>query len=365
MSKRLKDVDSLRGIAILGVIAIHSIYNADSIVKINGGNSNSVLTALLNQGKYGVELFFFISGWLLNSLYNKTEGKELRKYWIRRLARIYPLWVIFIIIGIIRLQNLQVLNLDMPDLKNLTIFQFVCVVVLNLTFLTFVTANSWNTLVPGGWSIQSEILHYLLFWWLLKIKWNNLVAIYILLGTLTFISQFIKEGTVNNFIYNLIQSWIRLNLFSTIVYFLLGMAYSKILGNKFKINRKSALSFKNLLAALVFLSLPLNFGHNSIAIIFIISSVYIVKISPQKLLRILSKIGKYSYFIYFSHFVVIDGIYDFYSTQTIIQSYETSQMLMFLIFFSLSLGLSFIMGHFSFRFIEYPIINSARKLTGK
>ena len=363
MNTRLRDVDALRGIAIIGVVSIHSIYNADAIVKLNGGTNNSILTAALNQGKYGVELFFFISGWLLNSLYNNSQNRRLKIYWIRRLARIYPLWVLFIIISTIRLHSTEIYRLDVPEIQGLSLFQFISIVLLNLTFLTFISATSWNTLVPGGWSIQSEIAHYLFFWRLIKIKWESLVKIYILIGISTFLAQFIKKDLVNNFLFDVIQSWLRLNLFSTIVYFLIGIGYSKLLSGEIKFHLAFLVKPMNFIALTVFLILPLNFGHNSVAVVFILLCLLVVRNSPKILLKFLEKIGKYSYFIYFFHFIMVTVLFNFFSTKSNLPVNEASQILMFLLFFSISLGLSFFVGAFSFKVIENPIISVARRYT--
>lgn len=363
MNTRLKDVDALRGIAIIGVVSIHSIYNADAVVKFHGGTNNSVLTAALNQGKYGVELFFFISGWLLNSLYNNSQNKHLKIYWVRRLARIYPLWLLFIIISTIRLNSTEIFRLDIPEIHGLSLFQFISIVLLNLTFLTFISATSWNTLVPGGWSIQSEIVHYLFFWRIIKIKWESLIQIYILVGISTFLAQFVKKDSVNNFLFDVIQSWLRLNLFSTIVYFVIGIGYSKLLSSGVKLDKSSILKPMNLIALAVFLIQPLNFGHNSAAAVFIFLCLLVVRKSPKILLRLLEKIGKYSYFIYFFHFILVTVLFNYLSSKSSLPTNEPSQILMFLLFFLFSLGLSFFVGAFSFKFIENPIIQVARRYT--
>jgi peptidoglycan/LPS O-acetylase OafA/YrhL len=359
MNSRIKNVDALRGLAILGVISIHSIYNADAVVKSNGGETNAILTSMLNQGKYGVELFFFISGWLLSSLYKTSNKGARRTYWIRRLARIYPLWGVFIIIGTLRIYSSDGFKLEIREFQEFSLVELLFTIFLHLTFLTFLSAAAWNTLVPGGWSIQSEVLHYLMFWKITRTNKNLLLNIYILVGLCSFSIQFIKEESVNIFLYNLIQSWLRLNLFSTIVYFILGMVYSNLMQGKNIPEFKSYFNLKCCIAIIIFLNLPLNFGHNLIAIIFIAVSVFVVTYSPKIISSALSRIGKYSYFVYFFHFIVIDLLYEFYSTQTRI----SHQILMFFIFFSLATSISTFVGIFSYRFVEKPIMIYAKNRT--
>lgn len=52
-------LDVLRGLAIFGVVAVHSIQLTDNIVLQNKSNFFSWLIGL---GQYGVELFFFCRG---------------------------------------------------------------------------------------------------------------------------------------------------------------------------------------------------------------------------------------------------------------------------------------------------------------
>ncbi len=88
-------IDILRGIAIFAVVAVHVIANSNDVTySITGGKYMSeFFENTLNYGVYGVELFFFLSGWLLVSIYgiNKNQKFELGSYWKRRLARIMPL----------------------------------------------------------------------------------------------------------------------------------------------------------------------------------------------------------------------------------------------------------------------------------
>ena len=88
-------LDILRGIAIFGVVTFHTIQLTDEIVLIHAGQPKSIFTDFFNLGAYGVELFFVLSGWLLASIY-QTEGIIGKSYWVRRLAKIMPLWVIFL-----------------------------------------------------------------------------------------------------------------------------------------------------------------------------------------------------------------------------------------------------------------------------
>lgn len=85
----LKPLDGLRFFAFLAVFTHHFPGFAWPLVA-NG---------LHNRGWVGVELFFIISSFLffhlLNAEYEKTGAISAKRFYIRRLLRIYPLMVIF------------------------------------------------------------------------------------------------------------------------------------------------------------------------------------------------------------------------------------------------------------------------------
>ena len=85
-SKRIKTLDFLRGIAILGVIAIHTSQYIKPEVKI--------VELLAQAGKFGVQLFYFISALTMCYMWElrKGEKKLIKKFYIRRFFRIVPLF---------------------------------------------------------------------------------------------------------------------------------------------------------------------------------------------------------------------------------------------------------------------------------
>ncbi len=79
-------LNTLRGFAIIGVVAMHSMQVTDSL----GQKHVSVFVSEIVQlGKYGVEVFFFLSGWLLAALYGINKEPLPRSYAVRRSAKIF------------------------------------------------------------------------------------------------------------------------------------------------------------------------------------------------------------------------------------------------------------------------------------
>ncbi|CAN2173166.1 Acyltransferase 3 [Candidatus Nanopelagicaceae bacterium] len=98
-ANRNLQVDILRGLAILGVVAVHSVQVTNELIS---GKLSERLTYTLSLGKYGVELFFCISGFLLFSIYGLQTTSLPKSYLRRRAARILPLWIAFLVIGMAR-----------------------------------------------------------------------------------------------------------------------------------------------------------------------------------------------------------------------------------------------------------------------
>lgn len=89
-SKRYPEIDLLRGVACLMVVAFHYLYRGQQ-----GGwlmdQPVQWLGALASYGYLGVHLFFMISGFVI---FMSAEGVSTRDFFSSRVSRLYPvLWV--------------------------------------------------------------------------------------------------------------------------------------------------------------------------------------------------------------------------------------------------------------------------------
>lgn len=84
VNRYIKELDGLRGFAILAVVLVHLFPN------------------LLPGGFLGVDIFFVLSGFLITSLllkeYNQNQRIDLRGFYIRRVRRLLPALVAFLVI---------------------------------------------------------------------------------------------------------------------------------------------------------------------------------------------------------------------------------------------------------------------------
>jgi peptidoglycan/LPS O-acetylase OafA/YrhL len=148
-NNRLDYVDVLRGIAILGVIAVHtSLYGSFNVPNIG--------RTITGNGQYGVQLFYIASAFTLClSLRNRmnTEHKPLRNFFIRRFFRIAPMFYVAIFVyyfGFYRVLGISVMGSG-GSIPNL---------LAHFTFLHGFSPFWINTLVPGGWSVAVEVMFY-------------------------------------------------------------------------------------------------------------------------------------------------------------------------------------------------------------
>jgi len=94
-SERVKSLDGVRGLAILMVLIGHAVCPLPYYEQFW-----QVGKALASLGTYGVDLFFVLSGYLITNVLEKQKEMPgfIRAFWIRRAARIYPLYLAVLVI---------------------------------------------------------------------------------------------------------------------------------------------------------------------------------------------------------------------------------------------------------------------------
>jgi peptidoglycan/LPS O-acetylase OafA/YrhL len=155
----LPEVDGLRFVAIFSVVVIMHIpnylnekfYNNEFIPQ---GYWKSFSIA----GGHGVDLFFVISGFILSLPFakwriNKAKKVSLKKYYLRRLTRLEPPYVIALTIFFIA--NIWVLNT----------YSFKVLFPHFLTsaaYLHTIVYHSFSWILPVAWSLEVEVQFYIL-----------------------------------------------------------------------------------------------------------------------------------------------------------------------------------------------------------
>ena len=360
-------IDVLRGLAIAGVISVHVAQTT-----LQGGDAEqSLFFKVLSAGKYGVELFFIVSGFLLFKLYGRNKDKLSKAYYLRRITRIYPLWIFFLLLNvalaIILEKNGKKTYLSNFESTNVGVLYSI---ILGATFTLFVSSHLWSNVVPGGWSIQAEVAHYLIFPMLRRCKTLSILKSLILVNIITLImsSDFrLEKGFINDTkgISSFIDIWIRLSLFSTVGFFILGGALCKLF-NELSVAiflskillLPLGLKIAGMFYLVTFMCLPLPFGKTYEALIFItlaiILGILLNRWVPSR--KIMGIIGNYSYFIYFAHFLILD----FFKLWISDSPLGNLGLFLFPITYILTLFLSLVLAVPSMKFIEKPLMKLSR-----
>ena len=178
MDYRVKNLDGLRGLAILMVLAHHSNY----IFMLFQGNQDIVLNNIakaLSFGALGVNLFFLISGFVIfKSLENNSNLIFLKKRWLR----LFPSMLAISLFIILFTFDLDFQNRSVNNSSYLNILPgilFLEPLLLNKLFNIEVTSLSLVF-----WSIYVEVKFYLfifIFYYFFKSKSRHLIGICYLL----------------------------------------------------------------------------------------------------------------------------------------------------------------------------------------
>lgn len=94
------ELDSLRFLAFMGVFLYHCVPSEPAFYKGWPHAIVSLITATLTAGAFGVALFFALSAYLITNLLLREKEKrgtlDTRRFYIRRILRIWPLYFAFL-----------------------------------------------------------------------------------------------------------------------------------------------------------------------------------------------------------------------------------------------------------------------------
>ena len=102
------ELDGLRFIAFMMVYLFHGGIPQGIVSRLIG---RQAAWALRENGGFGVQLFFILSGYLIATLLLREEARfgriSLRAFWIRRILRIWPLYYLIVVIGFLVIPAIQ------------------------------------------------------------------------------------------------------------------------------------------------------------------------------------------------------------------------------------------------------------------
>ena len=359
-------LDFLRALAIISVVFVHSASYLDDHLKPIGSHLPPLLRLFTDLGAYGVPLFFVISGWLLQQIYG-AEPFRPRSYFARRFARIYPLWVAFLAVSF--LVPLLGLPTGISELlagqplgnwvRGATV-----IVLATMTFTLWISPDLWNRVVSGGWSIQAEVGHYLLFPWLRRLRGYQLVGALALLRMATSALNTAAPQLPIGVGRSLIEAWVRLGLSDTLVFFVAGMLACRWFTSRRRLGWFDLLSVILLAESLLLWVPDILLIPSKLVYIGVCLALTRLALMGGRNLPLIKAVGRYSYFVYYAHFFVLHAVVGVLLASGAIGVVAGSTwtaigvMLVLAVF---TLALSTLLGSFSWRFVEKPIIDWSRR----
>ncbi|MCG2633193.1 acyltransferase [Bradyrhizobium sp. WYCCWR 13023] len=339
-TERIDSLDFLRGIAISGVIAFHTlgIFHADAW-----------FTKPAAYGFFGVQLFFIVSALTMCTMWDRRRAEDhpALKFYVRRLCRIAgPFWIailLYLWLAPPGFSDDAPEGIGGPEVISSALF-------LHTLWVPWI-----NSIVPGGWSIGIEVLFYVFF--PLLIRANGAPRFYLLVGLMMYLtnvflvqpagvhllSAYANQVSVANFLDR--------QFFYQGPVFLIGIALYKQI---------KAASTDWLGMAIVIVWLLLAFFAKSVGFrgaspgfwlpVFSMALLAYAIISIGFSWKPLASLGGISYSVYLSHFAIlfcISAAFDWFSlSHTEVSSFFTALVLATLA--------SAVVGRFSRRLIEEP-----------
>lgn len=361
MSKfKFDNLDSIRTIAFFCVFLMHAFSSTvESVI-------NDPIFQFANSFReffnFGVPVFFVLSGFLISFLILKEQETSssfsIKKFYIRRILRIWPVYYMVIIFGFFIFPILRTYFLNMPTIENANFINY-------FFFLSNFDQISNNALPFGvglgpTWSVGVEEQFYLIWpvFLMLFPKRKFIYPIIVLMIVSIISSKFFnlaEQNTLFCFIY----------LTSGALFAYLSFYYMEFIHKIVSIN---SIWFIIAITVIIFL---IQYGVNSvfkipsvllIAIIIgysIVFQCFSGKLSLNKL-PLIERLGKYTYGLYLYHsicvFVIHTLMYD-------VIKVKENTITVVLISPVLSLFLSILISYCSYRFIESYFLSLKNKFT--
>jgi exopolysaccharide production protein ExoZ len=328
-------VQYLRAVAALGVVIAH-LY-----LQIEKTNYEGYWPHFLNAG---VDLFFVISGFIMWTTTSNRSMMPGEFYW-RRALRIVPLyWILTTVILIISLLVPSALQRGVFDPYHAVASYFFLPV-------THPVLSRTYPLLPAGWTLNYEMLFYLIFGLCLLIPVaQRLVVLVCTLLAIAIFGAVYDTGMVS------IEFWTSTIILEFAFGALIGRAYQ----NHFQL--PMAVCFALITAGVLLLNIFWrDYLENSrflvagipTAMIFC-GVIYLEKGYPLRHVRWLSGIGDSSYSLYLSHGIVLSAVGQAW------RMLGLGEILGLPLFIAISITLAIATGLVIYRFVERPLINAQR-----
>jgi peptidoglycan/LPS O-acetylase OafA/YrhL len=301
-----------------------------------------VHTTEVGFGRFGVQLFFVISGYLLGDFYLKQSKKQ---FLVHRALRLFPLAIFFIFMFYVK---------NMKHLYE---------VVLNLTLSQNLFWETYS--FPGGWSISTEwIFSIFLIYFLPKYK-NLLIHLFIFCCILQILSGgfvLFKNGGISNksVSRDIFYTWLNtINPFINLGFFISGILILMHKNKIYKVNNFILVTFP-----VIMILFDIKIGHFMFGWQIAIPALFLLTLKAstksKKFSEFISFIGKRTYGIFFCHFLVIrflDHLLNIQQYNFLTQSIYGRILNFFVVYFIALIG-----GMITYKLIEKPFLKMSKRI---
>jgi len=346
--KKFSYIELLRLFTSLSVVIYHyihffypfnSFYNPELKLDTTQLPFVFMLELIYEYGRYGVQMFWAISGFVFAYVYlDQLDKISSKDFLINRFARLYPLHLLTLIIVLgLQILSFQV-NGNFEIYKGNDLYHFI---------LHFFYINGWGFAKESSfnaptWSVSIELIIYFIFFisitFLDKFKIKFVVIVYLFLLLID------KNWAVKNFYLTSFFDCFRLFFSGILIYYL----YSKISNRLYLILVSIILIFLSLLGSFkLFIFFP--------ATILFLSALGTVK--NRKLGNFFQSSGDLTYALYLLHIptqIIIILAFGYFDMKEDIFYSE--------FFFIGYVGFVILISSISFRFYEKPLNNKLRKI---
>jgi peptidoglycan/LPS O-acetylase OafA/YrhL len=361
-------VDALRGIAILGVLLVHS-----------GGRvelADGVSRQLVLEARFGVQLFYMVSAFTLYLSLDSRAESGFRAFFVRRFFRLAPMYWVAVALFCIYTRGLGAPTSWAGE------YHFTWQdTVANLLMIHGLIPTAINSVVPGGWSVGVEWLFYALLP-LIYIGVRNVGSALIVTGLAIALSQIAHYSVVHwldttGMAWGLVatkqqvSSFMLFYVLRQLPCFMFGViAYYLMFPGNAQPARRWAMVVALLLWVFILGSFATNLGLFAVGKLaheYVLSGIYLVVFFLMRqlghaswIIRPLGYLGRVSYSIYLLHFLVLNIL-----TEQVGLKFLTGGKDSLLVTFTACLLTTALLAHGTFHFIERPAIVLGRKLVAR
>lgn len=339
-SERNYSLDFLRGIAIIGVIAVHTSQGFTTNI--------AHLDYLLGLGRFGVQLFFVVSAITICAmwLHRRHEANHKRNFLIRRISRIAPLFWLGIVVYA-AMWHWGSINVEDSFYA--------------ATLLSGLKANVINTIVPGGWSIHVEVMFYLSFPILSKLL-SGRRSNTLLIGFIYWIFYaYLGRDFAGQFLFNsldgiALKEALYLSFLNQFPIFLIGIFVFRLLESDVRrLSRSEVIIFFFWVGIAAFTSFYRKDSSQALIVVgIVIGAVSYLTLRYNLCIKCVSQLGKYTYGMYIFHFAVISLLHQLFE--------KYSGPFVFVSTFVLTSTISYFLAFLSYKLFEVPAERSIRNI---